>query len=64
MKYKRYNFSKVEKSYENFVAAYFCSNPNIFFGFCQSIEDKKLITKYANQLEKEKKQIEENNHES
>lgn len=64
MKYKRYDFNQVEKSYENFVAAYFCNNPNIFFAFCQSIEDKKLLNKYADQLNRENKKTEENNNES
>lgn len=48
-----YNFENIQKTYENFVTAYFSNEAEIFFGFAKSLDDK-LINKYMNRLTKEK----------
>lgn len=47
-------FKEIDKTYENFVTAYYSGDAETFFGFGKFLQDK-LITKYMNRLTKEKK---------
>lgn len=48
------DFAGVEKSYENYITAFFSGNAAVFFGFCSYVNDEKLVNKFTDQLTIEK----------